>query len=322
MRIFLGIFDTVFITRPMLWIPVWGFALIGYWLGLQALGAHPAYFSFSAAHVHAYLLIFLFSCSVGCVYVLNQAADKKADAANAGFALLAHGRISPVAVITAIIITTGISLVLPVFSGSRLISSFSAVALLLGTAYSFPPCSFSGKPVADFLANAIGFGIVAFGTGWLCSGAPLADTRMVSAAMPWFLMMCAGSISSTLPDVSGDSASGKKTTAVVFGAAKAHLLATAFIALAIIDAFRVKDTGAFCCALFSFPWYSAYVFVKKQWLMEAVYKIGGAAVMVYAAILFPLFGVAAFLILGVTKLYFRIRFKVRYPSMLPAAQQE
>jgi 4-hydroxybenzoate polyprenyltransferase len=311
--------DIIFISRPVLWIPVWAFALFGYSRGLIAKGDPIHLFAFSPEHIHALLGMLIFSGSVGCVYVLNQIADYEVDKSNEGFSLLGHGNVSRKAAWVSMIAFGCLSVIIPVFEKPAL-CLFSVAAIIIGVMYSFKPFFLSGRPAADFITNAVGFGIVAFGAGWYCSGAHGWGGEFWKSAAPYFLLMCGGSISSTLPDIAGDAGHGKRTTAVFLGAANAHLLAAGCIALAVLCAVIEKDLIALICAAASLPLYVVYVFHKTQKLMEATYKVGGVLCMICAACLFPAFAGAAILVFLLTMGYFRIRFGVQYPSLLPAGE--
>jgi 1,4-dihydroxy-2-naphthoate octaprenyltransferase len=170
--------------------------------------------------------------------------------------------------------------------------------------------------VLDFLANAAGYGLVAFGAGWYLSGAAF-GARFLAASIPYFLLMCAGSISSTLPDYEGDLRYGKNTTAVRFGTRKAHIAACVFIAAGLTCSLLVRDWAAAACAGIAVPLYVAHAVQNTVRSMEATYKIGGMLMMLAAAFLFPWLVPASLLSLAATVIYFRVRFHVSYPSLVP-----
>jgi 4-hydroxybenzoate polyprenyltransferase len=307
--------DAVFLARPLLWIPVWGYCAFGYFSGLSAMhGFHLTAAWKTPFAAAAWMLVF--SCSVGAVYVVNQVADRQVDVINAGLPLLAKGNISlRLAWATAIILALA-SLLVPL-AGRPAVSLFSAMALAIGLIYCIRPFYFSGRFVLDFLTNAAGFACIAFGAGWYLSGAAFGVTFLVSSA-PYFLLMCAGSISSTLPDIEGDRKCGKKTTAVTMGLQSAHILASSFIVAGLAVSLILHDWIALTCAGLALPFYSAYLIRKTAGIMESTYKIGGLIMMLAAAAVFPYLIVASLLSLFATIAYFRLRFHVWYPSLVPA----
>jgi 4-hydroxybenzoate polyprenyltransferase len=309
--------DVIFVSRPVLLLPVWGFCAFGY---VCAAGG-PSALLWQMEKWNGFWPMFVFSLSVGAVYSLNQLADRKVDGKNKGFALLAHGNIREStawisALSMAVTSAIGAFLILPEYM------CFSLAALIIGILYSFKPFSLSGRPVADFLANAAGYGIIAFGAGWSAYGRTVAEPVFFLKAAPYFLLMCAGSICSTLPDYEGDRLHGKKTTAVVMGPGKAHLLAVGFIAAACIISCFSGDWIALASGLLALPVNILYVFVKKEALMEATYKATGAAAMLLASVVYPAIVAPSLVTFAATWLYFRLRHHVSYPTLVPVNYKE
>lgn len=306
--------DAVILSRPLLWIPVWGFSIFGYICGLRSLGRSSLWAAWtSPPSVPGWM--FVFSFSVGAVYVYNQIADKEVDAVNSGFPLLARGNVPPwLAWITAAGLALA-SVLIPL--GKRpLLSVFSLLALAVGFVYSAKPTHLSGRFIADFLTNAVGYALIAFGAGWYLTGAPFGIQFFLSS-VPYFFLMCAGSISSTLPDYEGDRKCGKKTTAVTLGVGSAHKIASLFIAAGLLSSLLLRDWIAAACACAAVPFYCAFLVRNTVRTMEATYKIGGMILMLAAAVLYPYLAPASLLSLLVTMVYFRMRFHVRYPSLVP-----
>lgn len=308
--------DALFVTRPMLWVPVLGFSLFGYLRGTASLGvsAVPARWPGVPGPVLGTLV--LFACAVGCVYVLNQIADRRVDERNDGFAMLAHGNVPLVCAVVSAVVFGAAPVVYGLVVGNRWLAALSAAAVLVGALYSFPPTHFSGRPVLDFVTNAVGYGVIAFAMGWVCAGASV-GVPMVAASLPYVLLMCAGSISSTLPDIAGDAASGKHTTAVVFGARTAHGLALALLCGSLLCSVFLRDLVCAVAGAAALPFYVAYAVRPVQSLMEATYKVGGGIAMVVVAVYVPVFAVVGVGVLLATLLYFRLRFGVSYPSLRP-----
>ncbi len=310
--------DALFLMRPVLWVPVWGFAVFGAARGAAAQGSPAPLVSRGLFGVPQWGLLMLFSCAVGSVYVLNQLADIDADRANPGFALLAQGHVS----VKLAGVTAAVAGVLPLLGAAVLrqpaLLLLSAAALVLGALYCLPPVRLSGRPLFDFAANAAGYGFLAFGCGWWMSGAALTP-QLMRDGLPYVLLMCGGSVSSTIPDIEGDRAGGKYTTAVALGPLWAHRLALACVAAGTAVAGALGDTAALICGLAAVPCYVVHELVRSRRTMEATYKIGGAAMMVVAALREPFLAVLGVAVFGATLAYFRLRFRVVYPSLMPAA---
>jgi 4-hydroxybenzoate polyprenyltransferase len=317
MKLFLTVFDGFFLTRPILWMPVWSFCIFGYWCAAWSGQAPDITLLWHAGQVMAFLWILAFSASVGAVYVFNQISDYDVDAINGGFPLLVFGTISKKQALSFAIGLAAASTLICCLSGWRL-SVLALAAVILGLTYSFKPFYWTGRPFSDFIANAAGYGIIAFAAGWTLAGLPILSWQFVEACLPYFLLMCGGSISSTLPDYTGDKAQNKRTTAVVFGIRQAHWMATAFILAAGLVAAVRGDPVALLCAAFAFPLYILFSLHPSQRTMEATYKIGGGIFMLISAAVFPIFAAAAVLTVVGTLYYFRKRHNVHFPSLMPA----
>ena len=317
-RFSLLLIDCIMVTRPVILIPVWGFCALGFRSGVQGGSDAGISACWHRISLNDYGLLLVFSLSVAAVYVMNQLADIDVDKRNGGMPLIARGIVSKRAAWVVIAACGAISLFIPLWFHRYMLAVTTVITLIVGYVYCFKPFRFSGRPVVDFLSNAFGYGIVAFGAGWCIAGRELLSNLFMVNALPYFFLMCGGSISSTLPDIEGDRADNKNTTAVVFGIIPSHILAMVFICLAAATGLLRHDVVAIFCAALSLPLYIAYLLVRKKVLMEATYKIGGALCMVAAFIALPLFIPAAFIVFCATWLYFRIRHGISYPSLNPS----
>ncbi|MBN1759155.1 MAG: UbiA family prenyltransferase [Chitinispirillaceae bacterium] len=313
-----SVLDTLMATRPVLLIPVWGFSALGYRCATGSSLSFRSLFSLQSSSPSEYLILIVFSFSVAAVYLFNQLADIEVDKKNGGLPLVASGIVTvPSAIITAVFLSIA-ALILPLPFHLAPITACSAAALLLGAVYSFRPFRFSGRPFLDFISNAMGYGVIAYGAGWYVAGKTIFSIEFSLHALPYFLLMCAGSISSTLPDIEGDRSDGKITTAVQIGFTPAHLLAMLLLITAGIAGFFVNDGIAVLCSLGTLPFYLAFLLWPHTFLMEATYKIGGAFCMIAAFISMPGFIPVSVIVFTITWLYFRIRHGITYPSLLPA----
>lgn len=307
--------DLLFLMRPILLVPVWGFSLFGYYKA-KTSSLSEIINLWSSYSLHTCFLLFVFSLSVGAVYIFNQIADIEVDKKNGGLPLLASGIIKRKDALLFALFLSGISIITPFFTEHKIISLLGALALIIGLLYSFKPFYFSGRPICDFLCNALGYGVIAFGAGWICGGKTLLEPGFLGSALPYFLLMCAGSISSTLPDRVGDQSVQKNTTAVVFGAKKAHLIATFLLIIAAVVSSIEGDFLALICSAAPLPFYLCYIFKPTDFFMESTYKIGGAMTMLCSGLIIPLLIPAGIVVFFLTWLYFRLRHGVSYPSLV------
>ena len=308
-KFLLLIVDLFFLTRPVVIVPVWGFCAFGVYCFRGDL--------FVGFEARQYLLIILYSLSAASVYVVNQIADREVDKSNPGFPLLARGNIPIRAAWGCAAVCALLSVAGPLAMGDVAVSLLSITAIAAGYVYSCRPFSLSGRPFFDFLTNAFEASL-AFAAGWRVAGGELSSPALYACALPYFLLMCAGSISSTLPDVPGDRAHGKVTTAVRFGPKAAHRAALGCLLAAIpVSIFVSGDRLALACAALVIPIYVPYIARATPANMELTYKVGGAIIMVAAAIALPLLFPAGILVYLVTWLYFRARHRVAYPLLTP-----
>jgi 4-hydroxybenzoate polyprenyltransferase len=312
--------DLFFTLRPVILIPVWGFSIFGYYraVNINPLKMHEYWFTISPL---VYVAFLFFSLSVGVVYVLNQLADIEVDKKNGGLPLIASGIVSVKSSWILCSICTLCTIIIPLFTPFKLLALFSGMTILIGYIYSFKPFFFSGRLILDFLSNATGYGVIAFGVGWYFGGRELFSVDFLHASLPYFLLMCAGSINSTIPDIAGDKAEGKNTTAVILGASRSHLLSTSILMFAGVAAMIQKDLLALFCAILSLPVYFLYIIKQKAVFMEATYKVGGALCMMCAFLVMPVFIPISLCVFFCTRIYFKLRHAVEYPSMVPSKTQ-
>lgn len=305
--------DLIFLIRPIILVPVWAFTAFGMFGHTRRLLLTPSFSHF--------VLMTALSMSFASVYVINQMADYEVDKSNGGFPLLVKGNISMRAAGICALLCALVSVFIPLIMGSKYVALFSLLALILGLMYSCKPFSFSGRPFADFLSNAT-FAFFAFGSGWCIAGGDLADPELYRTALPYFLLMCAGSISSTLPDLPGDEKHGKITTAVFLGPKTANILALGALVLASVTSALSSDQLAFWCAAVAAPFYILYLVHPTSATMELTYKAGGGLTVVASMLVLPALIPVGLLVFFFTWLYFRKRHHVTYPSLVADGANE
>lgn len=323
MKILLKGIDILFLARPLILVSVWGFSVFGYWCALADKNIFNIGLLWHRTYLPDFFHMLIFSLSVGAVFVLNQIADYEVDLKNDGFPLFVRSSISKVEAYYYTLFLGIISTVIPLFLNKPGIALFSLIAILIGFVYSFKPTYFSGRPVFDFLSNAIGYGIIAFGTGYyLAEPKAMFSLSFWIAAFPFFLLMCGGSICSTFPDYAGDKECGKRTTVVWLGISNANLVASVFFVTGGIIAFITKNWLALGCFFAMTPASLIFIFKNTQKVMESTYKIGGAISMVLAGVIYPLFFPVSIINFILTWIYFRFRHNVSYPSLIPVSDEK
>jgi len=208
--------DFFFVLRPMILIPAWGF---------YSLGAHA---HTGRSFAHTCVIQSGFWCLSGVLaaaYVLNQIFDLESDRLNGKGHFLTRGLFRPrTLVLVALVCFVAASLL---YANTRSVQRLPLVAaLLLSFTYSLPPLRLCARPWLDLAANAVGYGGLAFVIG---GGAVSNDViPLTVAAVPWILLVAGTFLHTTILDLEGDAAAGKRSTAVAIGEARSALLAVGF----------------------------------------------------------------------------------------------
>lgn len=307
--------DLLMVTRPIVLIPVWGFSSLGFIEAILKKNSIIIKKTWETTNSFLYINILMFSLSVASVYVMNQLADIEADKKNGGLPLIASGIVSEKSAKWIIFFTTIIPLTFFAIFKEFILLCAVIITLFIGYIYSFRPLRFSGRPFLDFLSNALGYGIIAFGVGYTLGGKNLFNKEFLFASLPYFFLMAAGSISSTIPDYEGDAADNKKTTAVTLGILPSHTLALFFLLVSLSIAFIKKDLIVLLSGFPAIPFYIGYYFKRKRFFLEATYKIGGAICVLVSFVGLPFFFIISTIVFIITFLYFRICHGTTYPSL-------
>jgi len=224
-RILLRAGDYLFVLRPLILVPVWSFYLLGARTG--ELAAPPG----AAGHVFPGLACL--TLLMASAYLINQVFDRRTDAINEKGHYLTRGLFSARAVVAGslalLIAAAWFNRELPGAQRETMVA-----ALVLAMAYSLPPARLCARPVADLAANALGYGGVAFAAGHAAFDPSLAAAAR--AAAPWVPLVGAVFLHTTILDVDGDRRTGKRTTAVAFGAVAAARAAAALALVAALTA--------------------------------------------------------------------------------------
>ncbi len=307
--------DYLFLIRPTLLVPVWTLLLIGHYRGLSYIG-QGSYgwdlerFSFSVQFIYVFLL---YSALMGGVYVLNQIVDRETDKRNEKLFLLSAGIVPLWLAVLEMLLLFLVPLFLSVLLGGR-IFLLMLISLVMGVLYSTPPFRMKGRPVADLLFNALGYGMVNFLVGWVVAG-PLSKAAFAHA-IPYCLAVGGVFVNTTIPDIKGDRADGAITTGVLLGEVRTAYLGLVLILLAGLASLFLKDMVCLIAALVAVPFFVLAVVKKnRRWYLRS-FRIGAPTLVVAAAILFPYYILLLLFTLFSMKVYYRKRFDLAYPSIV------
>ncbi len=212
-------------------------------LAIAALGPHllvPAWIGAAAAAARlpnaevggttSWLAVGGWSLILAGTHLWNLAADRQSDAYNRKN-LFWHGRIAPRRLSVTGWITAGCGLLLVGVSVPAATAP-ALVTLLVGAAYSLPPCQLATRWGWDLTCNAFGYGLVAPWLGLAVVGTAIGVagvdahpddtlrgvTSVLMRTAAVLLPLVAGAfLWSTLLDVAGDRAVGKRSWAVRWG---------------------------------------------------------------------------------------------------------
>jgi 4-hydroxybenzoate polyprenyltransferase len=196
---------------------------------------------------------------------------------------------------------------------------FIVISILLGIFYSVPPVKLKGRPIADTLANSIGYGMINFCVGWLLIRH--FELSMFSRFIPYFLSISAVFINTTIVDMKGDRRAGEITTAVFLGARVSYMVSTILMLGAVIMAFILNDYICFIPAVISLPLFiyvTVYSFKKNKVhrkLTIASFRLAGLCFTLITAFLYPPYFLILIIVLVGMRIYYKMRFGVVYPTL-------
>ena len=233
--------DFVFVLRPLIMIPAWSF---------YALGVHLAP---GPARVELFSVVvqpgfWCLTALLASAYVVNQIFDQASDRLNGKGLFMTHGVFRTHTMIAiALVCFLGASWLFRRVDAAQQIPLIGA--MVLAFMYSLPPLRLCSRPWLDLIANAIGYGGLAYAAG--AGGVSGYALQAFLDAYPWMLLVGATFLHTAILDVDGDAAAGKRTTTVAIGIVpSAHLAAAlALVALSAVLWRFFKHDGSFWSVL-------------------------------------------------------------------------
>ncbi len=287
--------DLVFLTRPVVLGPVWTI----YAAGALLAGSDPGWD-----------LLFV-TLLVGGVYAHNQIVDADTDLANSKLYLIPHGLVSARTAWIFASVLWGVSLVWAAIHGQRL--WLYLAAFLLGLLYNAARPPWRERPWLGLLTNMLAHGPVTFMAGWVAAFGPWPEGALLS--LPYAVAVGSVYLSTSIVDVAGDSAAGRQTLPVVRGVSPAAWGALALAALSIPAAALAGDywlAGAAAVALPAAGWLA---YTKSRPAASLSAKVSILCLALSVAVRWPWLAVLAAATFLVSRLYYRARFGITYPSL-------
>ncbi len=303
--------DFIFLARPTLILPGWGFFLLGYLHSLNLMeDLKPAIFiPLNSKFWIAFLSATLISAYI---YVINQIFDVESDRKNSKLFILPKGYISiPEARIYSVILLIGsIIFGFPVGINYLVLLLFG---FLIGTLYSLPPFRFKGRPFLDMFSNAVGYSVLNLGAGIVAGGGDFME--ILKTFPPYFFAVCALYLNTTIPDIPGDRSENLITTGVFLGEFKTSVLASVMVLITLVLSWN--NTFMFWVSLVSLPFYVLSALKRgEEFYAKVSYRISGLAFTLLLIIKYPLFLIPSIITLLSLRLYYGLRFGIKYPSLL------
>jgi 4-hydroxybenzoate polyprenyltransferase len=313
------LFDYIFLTRPMLIIPVWTIALLGAraaeW---RSRGANPftldryPFVDFSQDDRQMLLTLAMSTLLAGGIFILNQIFDVESDRHNKKLFLIADGHVSLTEAWVLYILTTTVAIV-GAFLVNWQLGFLFAVGALVGLQYSLPWFNLREHPYKSFRNNMVGHGTLAFLFGWVLT--QNFNIEGIIKSLPYVLAVGAVYLSAALPDLEGDKATGKKTYPMEWGLGKTLRTSFWMIVAAVVFAILFADYAFALAAAISLPFFFAAW--NHRSLAEATLasKVSILALSLFAAIYFPPYLAIVLLVVMATRIYYAARFSIKYPVL-------
>lgn len=295
--------DFIFLTRPILLVPVWTFLLLGYY---RAGGDR---FTFNSN----FLIVFLtYTLLIASIYILNQIMDIKSDAINKKHLLLAEGIVSVRAAYGECAILLALTLIL-ITRLPALYFVFFLLSFVFGIIYSVPPFKCKDRPILDFVTNALGYGFLNFSIGWLTLRPLSAQTFLY--AVPYVFAVGALFINTTILDIEGDKESHAITTSIFLGKNNALRLSSILLVFCVVASILVRDVVCLIAAVVALPLFILACVKRETKYVLLSIRVGGPLLVVLVGVLFPSFLLLILLVFLFLRVYYKKNFDIIYPSL-------
>lgn len=316
----LRLFDYIAVLRPLLLIPVWTMLLLGYHMSLSGNQSLPSVAGMNVIwrpDSRIILTLLLYSLLMGAIYILNQIFDSHTDDINSKLHLVARGYVKKRVLKIQIAILLLSSVILAILKFSNIYISLILLSIALGVLYSVPPIRLKGKPFLDLLANACGFGMVAFAVGWTCNSS--FSVNIILRGLPYTMCIAAVFINTTIPDMKGDMQNGDKTTGIFLGVRRSCIISTALVATVPLIGFLLRDFICLAASALSLPLFIYMTILNRDEespnfsAILLATKVSLLILSLLVTILVPFYFVLLVITLLMMKAYHKARFGVNYP---------
>jgi len=297
-----ALLDHLFILRPMLHLPLWTIAILGYF------GHHPV----DSGWFEIPVLMLVGSGLFGAVFLINQIYDIESDRINNKLHFLPKGYVKVNIAWIMTVLLNIISLIIAFYISIQ-VAIASTIIIILGVLYSAPPLALKNRAWPAVLANGLGHGTLVYIIGFCVADGSFAAG--LTKSMPYFLAVAAVYIGTTLPDIEGDKRTGKHTIGVKFGENKTQIIILIGYLLALLAGFLVKDIAFLIASLAVAPFYLWSAYTRSIKITVVAVKLSIISLSLAASYFYPLYLIFLALLIFVTRAYYRYRFNMDYPSL-------
>lgn len=196
-----------------------------------------------------------------------------------------------------------------------------ALSLVLGYLYNCPPIQLKNHAWGGVIANALGHGMLTFLVGWhaVNIGQPFDKeflrVGLISSLAPSFANG-AVFLATTIPDALGDRLTEKKTFCVVYGEKATSIVASLFCSAALIFSFFIAHHAwvMIVPSAVSLVFFIILAATTKQDMAFKSFKWPVFLLSAFVALFVPYYGILILLTFYGSRLYYRSRFGIEYPS--------
>jgi 4-hydroxybenzoate polyprenyltransferase len=300
------ILDYLFVLRPTLYFAVWTVFLCG----VRAARV------FGEARIHGgaerfWLLAAAASFTMGSVFIVNQLKDVATDLANDKLYLIARNEIPArrAAIEAGILLAAGLACAAA--AGIAALVLCLALFGIGGLAYSYEPLLWKNRPFLGLWVNAAGAFLI-FGLGWIA----LSPFRLplFRFGLPYVLAVAGVYLLTTIPDEPGDRQAGKVTFVVRYGCRATTLWAMIAVAAALVGGGVNRDPIIGIPALGALPLFALAAARRELRDVLRAVKFGIFLQALTVCAVFPAYLLLLAVVFFGSKLYYRRRFGVDYPS--------
>jgi 4-hydroxybenzoate polyprenyltransferase len=310
-----NIFDSLFLFRPTLMVPVWTVFMFGSITGV----AQKPFSTFIGGDYHFWVMFALFTAVVGYIYIFNQIKDIDGDRENGKLFILPEGHLS----ILYATVLGYLSLIIALIGAYILLDLVSFIIILLaaimGYLYNFDPISLKDRPWGGMWANWFGHGVLTYFAGWYVVNYGATGSQLIEGAL---FSLSAGFangavyLTSTVADAKGDKEVGKITFAVAFGGKKTAFVASIMVTISLFAAFLITHqtwvmvTAALMSTILF--WHHYLNFDESKTFQTFRYPV--LFLSVVTSIYMPIYAVLVIAVVLISKIYYKVRFNLDYPS--------